>query len=170
MEEGFIKEFIAQALYRIDENTKKVTACLNEIEEAEVWRRPNENLNSVGNLILHLCGNIRQYAVSSLGNRKDDRDRDKEFSAHGGHSRSELIQRLSTTIEEAKNIIQRINPEELLREKQEQGYTFSGIDIIIHFIEHYSYHTGQIIFWTKFLRNKDLGFYSGVDLNAKNEI
>ena len=143
---------------------------MNEIEEAEVWRRPNENLNSVGNLILHLCGNIRQYAVSSLGNRKDDRDRDKEFSAHVGHSRSELIQRLSTTIEEAKTIIQRITPEELLRERQVQGYAFSGIGIIIHVTEHYSYHTGQIIFWTKFLRNKDLGFYSGVDLNAKNEI
>ena len=142
---------------------------MNELEEIEIWKRPNENLNSAGNLILHLCCNIRQYAISSLVNVEDTRQRDKEFSANGGYSKKELVEKLVTTVNEAKNIIQNIRSEELLRKRHVQGYFYSGLGIIIHVTEHYSYHTGQIIFWTKLLRNKDLGFYTGVDLNVKNE-
>ncbi len=170
MSAEIIKEFISQAIYRIDENTQKLTTCVQELEESEIWKRPNPHSNSVGNIILHLCGNIRQYAISSLGNTKDVRERNKEFSADGGYSREELLKKLTDTIDEAKNIIQNITEEELLRKRQVQGFTHSGIGIIIHITEHYSYHTGQVIFWTKLLKDKDLGFYAGVDLNVKNEV
>jgi uncharacterized damage-inducible protein DinB len=169
MLEEFIKEFIAQATHRIDENIQKLMKCLDELEESEIWKRPNQNSNSVGNIILHLCGNIRQYAISSLGRSKDVRERDKEFLADGGYSKTDLLQKFLSTIEDAKNIMQNISVEELLRKRQVQGYTHSGIGIVIHVTEHLSYHTGQIIFWTKLLRNKDLGFYAGIDLNVKNE-
>lgn len=169
MNEDFIKEFIFQAIHRIDENTPKLIACVHELQEDEIWKRPNLHSNSVGNIILHLCGNIRQYAISSLGNRKDIRERDKEFSADGGYSVSELMKKLTDTLDEAKSVIQNISAEELLRKRKVQGYTHSGIGIIIHVTEHYSYHTGQIIFWTKLLKDKDLGFYASVDLNVKNE-
>jgi len=124
----------------------------------------------VGNLLLHLCGNIRQYAISSLGNTSDVRERDKEFSADGGYSKSGLLQKLIATIEEAKRIIQNVSEVELLKKRKVQGYIYSGLGIIIHVTEHYSYHTGQIIFWTKLLKNKDLNFYAGVNLNIKNEL
>ena len=169
MNEEFIKEFIFQAIHRIDENTPKLIACVHELQQDEIWKRPNLHSNSVGNIILHLCGNIRQYAISSLGSRKDIRERDKEFSANGGYSASELMKKLSDTLDEAKSVIQNISAEELLRKRKVQGYTHSGIGIIIHITEHYSYHTGQIIFWTKLLKDKDLGFYASVDLNVKNE-
>jgi len=165
----FIAELIANSFLRIDENTQKLTSCVNELEEADIWKRPNPHSNSVGNIILHLCGNFRQYAIASLGNSNDVRERDKEFSADGGYSKSELLKKLTDTLEEAKRIIQNTSGEELLRKRKVQGYTHSGIGIIIHVTEHYSYHTGQIIFWTKLLKDKDLGFYAGIDLNAKNE-
>jgi len=170
MNEQFIEEFIAQAIHRIDENTPKIVACMEQLEEIDIWKRPNSHSNGVGNIILHLCGNIRQYAISSLGKEKDVRERDKEFSADGGYSKSVLLKKLADTLEEAKNIIQNITEEELLRKRKVQGYTHSGIGIIIHVTEHYSYHTGQIIFWTKLLKDKDLGFYAGINLNAKNEV
>ena len=169
MNEKFIGEFIGQAIHRIDENTQKLATCMQELNESEIWKRPNLHSNSVGNIILHLCGNIRQYAISSLGNSKDVRERDKEFSADGGNSGPELFRKLTDTIEQAKNVIQSTTEQELLRERKVQGYTHSGIGIILHVTEHYSYHTGQIIFWTKLLKDKDLGFYAGVDLNTKNE-
>jgi uncharacterized damage-inducible protein DinB len=143
--------------------------CLDELEESEIWKRPNQNSNSVGNIILHLCGNIRQYAISSLGHSKDVRERDKEFLADGGYSKTDLLHKFLSTVEDAKNIMQNISVEELLRKRQVQGYTHSGIGIVIHVTEHLSYHTGQIIFWTKLLKNKDLEFYAGIDLNVKNE-
>ena len=169
MLEEFKKEFIDQSIHRIDENTKKLRTCLDELDESETWKRPNENSNSIGNLILHLCGNIRQYAISSLGNIADVRERDKEFSADGGYSKQELLDRLISTIDDAKNVMRNATETELLRKRTVQGYSYSGIGIIVHITEHYSYHTGQIIFWTKLLKNKDLGFYAGVDLNAKNQ-
>ena len=169
MAEEFIKEFIDQCIYRIDENTQKLITCINELEEAEIWKRPNPNSNSVGNIILHLCGNIRQYAISSLGQIEDIRERDKEFSADGGYSKHELLKKLRDTVDQAKNIIQNISVPELMKKRQVQGFAHSGIGIIIHVTEHYSYHSGQIIFWTKSLKNKDLGFYAGIDLNVKNE-
>jgi uncharacterized damage-inducible protein DinB len=169
MSENLTREFITEAIHRIDENTKKITTCFSELEEAEIWKRPNPHSNSAGNIILHLCGNIRQYAISSLGQVEDIRERDKEFSVTSGYSKSELLKKLTDTVEQAKSIIQNISEEELIRKRKVQGYIHSGIGIILHVAEHYSYHTGQIIFWTKLLRDKDLGFYTNIDLNIKNE-
>lgn len=170
MTEELLQEFINGAIRYIDENTKKLKACLDELEEADTWRRPNEHSNSVGNLLLHLSGNIRQWVISSLGNIEDRRQREKEFAAIGGYTRSELKEKLFSTVEEAKAIIKNMTITEILKKRKVQAYSYSGISIILHVTEHYSYHTGQIIFWVKLLKDKDLGFYAGVDLNARNEI
>lgn len=170
MTEEFLQEFIDAATNYIDENTVKLKVCLDELEEGDVWRRPNEHSNSVGNLILHLSGNIRQWVISSLGNIEDIRQRDSEFAANSGFSKAELREKFFSTIAEAKKIIEKINPEDILKKRKVQGNAYSGVSIILHVTEHYSYHTGQIIFWTKLLKDKDLGFYAGIDLNSRNEI
>jgi uncharacterized damage-inducible protein DinB len=170
MVQELIKEFTEQSLHRIDKNTPRITKCINELDENDIWRRPNNSSNSVGNIILHLCGNITQYIISSLGEAEDLRERDKEFSANGGYSKSGLIEKLTTTVEKAKRIIQTMDKDSLLRKRQVQGFEYSGMGIIIHVTEHYSYHTGQIAFWTKLLKDKDLGFYAGINLNKKNEL
>lgn len=164
----FKDEFISQSVYRITENTRRIIKCLNEIDERETWQRSNENSNSIGNIVLHLCGNITQYAISSLGETEDIRMRDKEFSAKDGFTKTELSAKLKTTVDEAVRIIESLNEERLLKTYSVQGFNLSGIGIIIHVSEHYSYHTGQVAFWVKQLKNKALGFYSGVNLNMKN--
>ncbi len=75
MSNNFQHEFIQASIYQINESTKRVTKCLDEIDEIELWKRPNEHSNSIGNIVLHLCGNIRQYVVSSLGQVEDIRER-----------------------------------------------------------------------------------------------
>ncbi len=164
-----LEELKNQIIYRLDESTRMNTKSLSLISEDDVWKRINNSSNSIGNLILHLCGNITQYAISSLGNTDDLRNRDLEFSIDKGYSKSELLEKLNTTLEEAKDIINKSTLEEYLRKREVQGFTFSGIGIVIHVTEHYSYHTGQIAFWVKQLKNNDLGFYDGVDLTIKNK-
>ncbi len=164
-----LEELKNQIIYRLDESTRMNTKSLSLISEDDVWKRINNSSNSIGNLILHLCGNITQYAISSLGNTDDLRNRDLEFSINKGYSKSELLEKLNTTLEEAKEIINNTTLEEYLRKREVQGFTFSGVGIVIHVTEHYSYHTGQIAFWVKQLKNKDLGFYDGVDLTIKNK-
>ena len=169
MNNKLIKEFVNQSVYRIDENTPRIQKCLDILSEDEVWHQPNASSNSIGNLILHLCGNIQQYAVSSLSYNEDTRLRDLEFSTKGGFSKSQLMQKLITIIENSKAVIKNLNEEEFLKYRSVQGFNFSGIGIIIHITEHYSYHTGQIALITKIIKNKDLGFYAGINLNIKNK-
>jgi uncharacterized damage-inducible protein DinB len=162
-------EFTAQAIKRINQSTEKITTCLQQLEEKDVWVSPNENLNSIGNLVLHLCGNIRQHIISALGGEKDTRARDLEFSTTGGLSKSELIAKLQYTAGEATKVIERMGEQELLKKRIAQGVSHSGVDSIVHVTEHYSYHAGQIIFLTKLFKNIDLAFYAGIDLNRHNE-
>ena len=163
-------DFKSQSLHYFHINTPRITRCVDLLSEAEVWQRPNASSNSVGNLILHLCGNIRQYFISGLGRQPDTRERDAEFSAEGGFSKKYLLQKLEETVQEAAKVIESADEANLLTERVVQGFTLTGTGIVIHVVEHYSYHAGQIAFWTKLLKDKDLGFYSTSDLNAKNEI
>lgn len=169
MEEKLREEFVQNSLYRLDESTRMNTIALEQLSEEEIWKRPNDSLNSVGNLILHLCGNITQYVISSLGETEDARERDLEFSTESGYTKVELLQKLTETVAVAKRVINDASLAQLIRKREVQGFYFSGIGVVLHAVEHYSYHTGQIAFWTKQLRNTDLGFYDGMDLNVKNE-
>ncbi len=164
-----IQEFVTQIAGHIEMNTPRIEKCLAELTEAELWQRPNAQSNSVGNLLLHLCGNITQYVLASLGGQPDHRVRDAEFApTPQALSKAELLEKLRNTVSQATQIIRNTSREEMLRERTVQGFEMSGIAIAVHVCEHYSYHTGQIAFWVKLLKNKDLGFYAGVDLNAKN--
>ena len=167
---AIIQEFKEQIIYRMDESSRMINLSLEKVSEEEVWKRPTETSNSIGNLILHLCGNITQYAVASLGNQEDMRQRDLEFEIKDGLTKAELRNKLNEVVNKAKETILNASSEELMRKREVQGFHFTGIGILIHVTEHYSYHTGQIAFWVKQLKNKrDLGFYEGIDLNIKNK-
>jgi len=142
---------------------------MKKISENDLWKKPNGVSNSIGNLLLHLGGNIKQYAIASLGNEKDLRDRDKEFSIELGTNKEILSKEFYQIIGRAKEVINNVSSENLQKDHKVQGFTLTGIGIIMHVVEHLSYHTGQIVFWTKILKGQSLGFYDDVDLNAKNE-
>ncbi|MFD2098648.1 DinB family protein [Flagellimonas iocasae] len=163
------EELVWNAGYRMNESLRMIKICLEQLPEKAIWQKPNESANSIGNLILHLCGNITQYGIASIQNLEDNRKRDEEFSTTSGYSKEELIQKLSDTIDEAKRAFYEAPLAELLRKRNVQGFNFSGVGNMIHVTEHLSYHTGQIALWTKLLNNQDLGFYDGFDLNVKNE-
>jgi len=162
-------EFIEQSIYRIEKNTPKIIKCLDQLTEEQIWLRPNKASNSIGNILLHLCGNITQYVISALGDQPDIRERDKEFSTEGGYNKGELLAKLAGTLARAIAVIRNADEVRLMKVHSVQGFNYSGIGIIVHITEHYSHHAGQIIFWTKQLTGNDLGFYSHVDLNKKNK-
>jgi uncharacterized damage-inducible protein DinB len=163
------KEIKENALYRIDESTRMVSKCLGALKEQDIWKKPNGVSNSMGNLVVHLCGNIRQYIISSLGEQPDTRHRDLEFSITEGYDKEELLKMLVEVTQKAKEVIEAASDAQLLKVRNVQGFKLSGIGIILHVVEHYSYHTGQIAYWTKIVNNKDLGFYDEFDLNTKND-
>lgn len=163
------QEFIDQSIFRLEESLPRIVQCLNELSEAQIWQRPNDRSNSVGNLVLHLCGNVRQYIISNLGKQADTRTRDAEFAMRDGYDREQLTEKITSTITASVEIIRGLSTEDLLKERSVQGFRQTGINSIIHVVEHFSYHTGQIAFWTKLLKDIDLAFYGDMDLNVKNE-
>jgi len=162
------RELISQAIYRNGLNLQRIIKCVDLLTEDELWQHPNGSSNSIGNLILHLNGNITQYIISALGNSPDLRERDLEFSSNSTLKAAELKDLITLTINNAAGVMEDVDAAELTRIYEVQGHVMSGIAIIIHVTEHLSYHTGQIVFLTKLLKDVDLGFYKGMDLNKKN--
>jgi uncharacterized damage-inducible protein DinB len=133
----------------------------------EIWARPNEQTVSAGNLVLHLAGNVRQYVIATLGGVPDVRERQAEFDAPGPMPTAELLERLEKTMAEAAGVIDRVDVTRLLETHRVQGFVESGLSILVHVVEHFSYHTGQLAYIVKSRKNVDLGFYRGKNLNAK---
>jgi hypothetical protein len=126
----------------------------------QIWWRPNDASNSIGNLLLHLNGNVWQWLVASFNGLEDNRDRPAEFSATGDLSASDLLDRLGQTIDEAAKVLGRLNADELLAPMHIQGYTVTGLAAVYQVVEHFGLHYGQIVYITKMQEGRDLGFYS----------
>jgi len=163
-----INDFKDQTCFRIDESARMIEKSLKEIDENELWQKPNSSLNSIGNLLLHLCGNITQYVIAGVGGVPDERQRDLEFSVSGGYDKNTLLAHFNETLSKAKQTIVEASESSLVMIKNLQGFQLTGQGAILHAVEHLSYHTGQIAFWVKLLKDKDLGFYSGINLNERN--
>ena len=135
-----------------------IVKSLEKLGEKDIWWRPNEASNSAGNLALHLCGNVRQWIISNLGGNPDVRDRDSEFAERGPMPRKALVGKLKRTVREACEVISRLPEETLSRKFTIQGLHVAGIVAVAHVVEHFSYHTGQIIYITKLKSGEDLRF------------
>ena len=137
----------------------RLKTCVEPMTVEQVWWRPNEASNSIGNLILHLNGNMTQWLVASFNKDEDLRNRSEEFAAQGGLTAAELLSRLGATVAEAEKVLNRLTVEELLAPYVIQGYHVRGLDAVYQVIEHFGLHYGQIAYITKSLEGKDLGFY-----------
>lgn len=162
MERQLINEFKRRVF---EESYARIFKCLDSLDDNQIWYAPNKNVPSIGNLVLHLCGNMRQWILSGLGHKPDNRERDKEFVPHQNIRKSELVFLMENL---------RVNVREVLLELPDgftekritiQGFNETGLSVLTHVMEHFSYHTGQITTLAKIQQNKDLGYYGGFDLN-----
>ncbi|MBL7938706.1 MAG: DUF1572 family protein [Flavobacteriales bacterium] len=157
----------AESIRRLQEGRDRLVKCLHLLEDGLVWHRPNTHVVSVGNLVLHLCGNVEQWINSTLGGKPDNRFREDEFNEQGPLPVAALEKRLADVLDQAVLTIRGLTPHELTRMWSVQGFTESGTAILMHVVEHFSYHTGQVTLHTKLLLDIDTGYYAGQDLNAK---
>jgi uncharacterized damage-inducible protein DinB len=136
----------------------RILRCLKELSLQQIWWRPHEASNSVGNLVLHLEGNVRQWIISGLGGAPDKRQRDLEFSERRPVQRQALAKRLQKTVGEACRVLHNLSAEDLVRVHTTQKYQVTGLEAAFHVAEHFSHHAGQIILITKMLTGSDLKF------------
>ena len=154
------RAFLAEARRHLSEDyLPKIERCLERLTDEQVWWRASERSNSVGNLLLHLEGNLRQWVVCGVGGAEDARVRDREFAERGHVSRAELLKALRTAVEEADAALARLDPGALLETRRVQGLDVTLLTAVFHAVEHFSMHTGQVILLTKMLADEDLAFY-----------
>jgi hypothetical protein len=146
----------------------RLRACVESLSDEQVWWRPHESSNSIGNLVLHLNGNVGQWLVASFNRMEDRRDRPVEFNAQGGISGAALLARLGTTMQQASEVLSRLTEADLLASFHIQGYHVSGLDAVYQVVEHFGIHYGQILYITKMLRNEDLGFYRDLSQTGRS--
>lgn len=162
------RTFIASSrAYFAEDYLPKIDRCLELLTDEQIWWRANPQSNSIGNLLLHLSGNVRQWIVCSLGGTPDARDRDSEFAQRVIIPRDELLARLKQTLIEADTTLAKFDPDKLLERHVIQGLDVTALEAIFHVVEHFSMHTGQIIMMAKMFAEVDLGFYDFTDTKAR---
>lgn len=138
----------------------RIAHCVDLLPADAVWRRPAPHCNSIGNLLLHLAGNTTQWILATFGDTRDARDRPAEFAAVDGAAGADLVADLRTVVDRACAVVDRLSPAELLRERTiQQRFAETGLGAVLHVLEHFSGHAGQIYAWTKQVTGKDLRFY-----------
>ena len=142
----------------------RLRGCVEAFTDEQIWWRSNSACNSVGNLLLHLNGNVTQWLVAPFDRLDDKRDRPAEFNEREQPSGNVLLDRLGETMGEVAKVLARLTPEELAATYRIQGYTVSGLHAVYQAVEHFGLHYGQVIYINKMLLGEDLGFYR--DLSA----
>jgi uncharacterized damage-inducible protein DinB len=145
-------------------NLRSTVASLSQ---EQFWWRPTEACNSIGNLLLHLNGNVRQWMVASFSSQEDLRNRPAEFAERFGGPVAELLAQLNATMVQAAEVLARLTEEDLLAPMEIQGYRVTGLDAVYQVVEHFGLHYGQIVYIAKALQGKDLGFYKELDKTGR---
>lgn len=137
----------------------KIERCVQKLTDEDVWWRPNDESNSVGNLLLHLSGSTRMWIVSGIAGAPDLRDRQREFDERSPIPRAELLARLRESVREADEVLSSVDAAALLERRQVRDRNVTGLEAIFHAVEHFSMHAGQIFLLTKMRTGEDLKLY-----------
>lgn len=153
------QDFLQHAATKLAEDGVQIERCAALLDPAELWHRANDRCNSVGNLILHLTGNVRQWILSGLAGQPLERNRPAEFAERGPRAAAEIMAGLRQTVDGAVEVLRRLGTPALEARYCIQGYEVSGLVAVFHVVEHFATHTGQIVQMTKALKNLDLSRY-----------
>ena len=152
--------FVAQSRYYLqNEYRTKLRVAVEALPADALWWRPNEQSNSVGNLLVHLAGNVRQWIVSGVGGAPSTRDRAAEFAARSGSGAAELLANLEQVLDETDAVLAKITAADLATTRTIQGRDITVLEAIYHVVEHFSLHLGQIVFIAKVHAPGSVRFY-----------
>lgn len=152
--------FLGYSSKKLEGMVASLSACLRGLSDEQIWHRGGAHENAVGNLVLHLCGNMRQWILHGVDRQPDVRGRDEEFSADGGMTGAELMEMFSRTVNECRKVIEGLPAERLIERTNPQPTGIVGevsvLEAIYQVVGHMQMHVGQIIVLTKQMLDTDL--------------
>ena len=157
MSDEFGSKYIAWCRFRLmNQYWPRVQRCVEDLSEEAIWWREHESNNSVGNLVLHLTGNLNQFVLSAIGGAADTRDKEREFTERTRSPKGILLQQLHEALLKTDQVLAGLEPERLLAPTTVQGRERPVFEVLSIVVEHFALHTGQIIFITKLKTGKGL--------------
>lgn len=130
----------------------QIRACLETLSEEQIWWRPHEEANAVGNLVLHLVGSNHYYLEHIVDERELVRDRDAEFTARATLTKRQLQTSWDESVAKTEAVLQRLVPAQVAQVTERTGRTTTFAQILLHVTHHNAAHMGQIVWITKMLR------------------
>ena len=152
-------DFRGYCCEKLQRNLGQIVRCAGLLTTEELWQRPNQHSNAVGNLIIHLVGNVSQWIVDGIAGEAYPRDRDAEFAQREPLDTEQIVNRLEAAVGRAIAIIMELDAESLTQRRSIQGYDVSVLRAVFHVVEHFSWHAGQIVYAAKAIRDVDLSLY-----------
>ena len=148
-EEKLTSTILEESQRMLDEGCKLIEHCMQQLNLSQIWWRPDDSMNAIGNLMLHLCGNVTQWIICGLGTKPDERDRPAEFSEREQIPKELLLQKLKETASEAKRVMADQTAETLLLPRTIQGFQVTGLGAIFHSLSHWKGHVQEIVCLTR---------------------
>lgn len=130
----------------------QIRSCIEELSEEQLWWRPNEQSNSVGNLVLHVRGAVLHFLCRGVGGLPYERDRPAEFATRGSVSKRELLAMFDEMIDEATQTFAALSTSRLSEPATEPAYYSVVFEDVFGVAIHLATHTGQIVYVTKMLK------------------
>ena len=150
--------FLQDSYQHLVHAVEKIEHCLSQLTVEQVWWRPTAEQNSIGNLVLHICGNVGQWVLSGVGGEPDSRDRPLEFSERGPLEVSQLSAKLHDCLRDVEAMLASVDEERLLEPFQVQGFETTGLGAITHSVTHFVGHMQEIISLTRTQLGPDYQF------------
>jgi len=147
--ENVADAFAAAAREELAKAAEVIRHCLGQITDEQIAWRPKESLNSIGNLLLHLCGNVRQWIISGVGGEPDVRDRPEEFAERGPFGKEDVLRKLDEVVEQADAVLRILPSSQLLERHRIQGFDTTGLSAIFDSVAHFKGHTQEIVLLTR---------------------
>jgi hypothetical protein len=149
IEEPVSNAYLAASRHRLSEAVKRIKHCLGQLNDEQIWWRPHDSMNSIANLILHLCGNVRQWIIAGVGSAADVRNRPGEFAERSRITKAELIRQLDEIAQHTDAVLARLSERELLQPRRIQGFEETALSAIFDSLTHFQGHTQEIVFLTR---------------------
>jgi uncharacterized damage-inducible protein DinB len=127
----------------------QINACLDVLTDEDMWWRPNEQANAAGNLMLHLSASNRYYLEQVIGGRDIGRNRDAEFAARGGHSKTEIRTIWDEAVRTSETVLSGLDATQMMQTTERTGKLTTYAQILLHVTHHNAAHMGQIVWITK---------------------
>jgi hypothetical protein len=143
-----VETFVRESHEAVDQELRRIAHCLGQLTDDDVWWQPAPDVNSIGTIVRHLCGNLRQWFLHGIGGEPDIRDRKAEFAEPEHLSKTALLNELSAVIEQVHAVLDEVDDDVLLSQRCIQGFDTTGLSAIYSTVTHLEGHALQIAYIT----------------------